>query len=706
VTREHHEANASVGRIPAASAAVAAASDFLQGLLILCVVGWVLDLPRRLFGWSFYTEQLLAICLGLGLALSFIGGKPRRPAAFDWSGVITSAAILVYAFWQYDTFAQVPVPLIVCLVLALAWTAVGSRVWAIRWFDLVAAAASLIICGYIAVRYEALTYEIAMLPTEGVVGSAILLLLVIEATRRSSGGVLVAIILVLSLYVFIGPYLPGDFATRPVSPARLVTYYGIDTNGMIGVILQVAVLIVIPFTLMGQVLGRTGGANYFADLAMSAMGRFRGGAAKIAVFGSALFGMISGAAVSNVMAVGIVTIPLMSRSGFTPTRAAAIESVGSTGGQLMPPVMGAAAFIMAEFLQVSYGAVCIAAAIPSILYYAALFMHVDLEAAKQRIGAAQVENAPEFKEVLKSGWHFPIPLIFLVVTIAYPQIFEIPIERAAVYATAILIVLSMTFGYRGNRVSPRQMLRAILDTGRASLDILLIGAAAGLVVGALNVSGISFGLTLQLIALSGGNLFVLLLLTAVISIILGMGMPTVSVYVLTATLIAPSLIKLGVTPMAAHMYVMYFGMLSMITPPVAIAAYAAANIARVSGWTTGWTAVVVGWSTFFIPFLFVLEPSLLMQGSAPLIVWQFARNLLGIFVGTAAIVGFAFGPLVLPMRLLFGAAALAILIPQHAFRGADVLDWIGLTGAIAVLAIDYLQNRAKKQAPAPQAAGP
>ncbi len=205
--------------------------------------------------------------------------------------------------------------------------------------------------------------------------------------------------------------------------------------------------------------------------------------------------------------------------------------------------------------------------------------------------------------------------MFLVVTIAYPEIFQIPIERSAVYATAILIVLSMTFGYRGHRVSPRQMLRAVLDTGRAALDIVLIGAAAGMVVGALSVSGISFGLTLQLIAVSGGNLFILLLLTALISIILGMGMPTVSVYVLTATLLAPSIIKLGVTPMAAHMYVMYFGMLSMITPPVAIAAYAAANIARVSGWTTGWTAVVVGWSTFFIPFLFVTEPSLLMQGS-------------------------------------------------------------------------------------------
>ena len=254
---------------------------------------------------------------------------------------------------------------------------------------------------------------------------------------------------------------------------------------------------------------------------------------------------------------------------------------------------------------------------------------------------------------------------------------------------AILIVLSMTFGYRGNRVGPRQMLRAILDTGRAALDIVLIGAAAGMVVGTLSVSGISFGLTLQLIALSGGSLVVLLLLTALISIILGMGMPTVSVYVLTATLLAPSLVKLGIVPMAAHMYVMYFGMLSMITPPVAIAAYAAANIARVSGWTTGWNAVIVGWSTFFIPFLFVLEPSLLMDGSAGLIAWQFARNILGIFVGTSAIVGFAFAPLWLPMRIGFGAAALAILIPPHAFPGADMLDWIGLGCSVLALADQF-----------------
>ncbi len=648
-----HPAADAAEPVAAVPKSVAICTDILQALLLFCVVAWVLDLPRRVFGLSFYTEQLLAVCLGIGLALSYVGGK----------------------------FPQ-------------------------RWMGWASAIASLVICAYIAARYDALTTEIALLPTEGIIGSAVLILLVLEATRRTAGGVLVAIILVISAYVFIGPHMPGDFATRAVSPARLLVYLGLDVNGMIGAILSVAVLIVVPFTLMGQVLGRTGGAAYFADLAMSAMGNFRGGAAKIAVFGSALFGMISGAAVSNVMAVGIVTIPLMSRSGFSPTRAAAIESVGSTGGQLMPPVMGAAAFIMAEFLQVSYGAVCIAATIPAILYYAALFMHVDLEAAKHKIGAAQVENAPAFLYVLKSGWHFPIPIAFLIATLIWPEYFQIPIERAAVYSTGMLVVLCLTFGYRGTRVTPQQMLRAILDTGRAALDIVLIGAAAGMVVGALSISGISFGLTLQLIALSGQNLFVLLVLTAIISIILGMGMPTVSVYVLTASLLAPSIIKLGISPMAAHMYVMYFGMLSMITPPVAIAAYAAANIARVSGWTTGWTAVVVGWSTFFIPFLFVTEPSMLMNDTWLSIGWNFSRNILGIFVGTAGIVGFVFAPLALLMRALFVAAGVAILIPPHAFPGADILDWFGLAGAVVLVVFDFLRSRMRASAAQPQVANP
>ncbi|MGE0061007.1 MAG: TRAP transporter permease [Xanthobacteraceae bacterium] len=627
---------------------VAIAIDLLQGLLIACVVGWVIDLPRRLFGLAFYTEQLLAVCLGLGLALSFLTSKfPYR--WIGWAGAVAAVAI----------------------------------------------------CGFITFRYEVFTYEIALLPTEGIIGSAILLLLVLEGTRRSAGGVLVVIILAICAYVFIGPYMPGDFATRPVSVARLLVYLGLDGNGVIGNILAVAVLIVIPFTLMGQVLGRTGGAAWFADLAMSAMGAFRGGAAKIAVVGSALFGMISGAAVSNVVAVGIVTIPLMSRSGFSRTRAAAIEAVGSTGGQLMPPVMGAAAFIMAEFLQVPYSAVVIAAIIPAALYYAALFISVDLVAARDKIGAAQVENIPPFFEILRSGWHFAIPIAFLIATLAWPEFFQIPIERAAVYATALLIVLSLVFGYRGTRVTPREMGRAVLDTGKAALDILLIGAAAGMVVGALNISGISFGLTLQLIAASGENLFVLLVLTALISIVLGMGMPTVSVYVLTASLLAPSIIKLGVQPMAAHMFVMYFGMLSMITPPVAIAAYAAANIARVPGWNTGWVAVAIGWSTFFIPFLFVTEPSMLLADTWYQVIWDLTRNVFGIVVGTAGIVGYFLAPLSWPFRAFFIATGIAILIPPHVFPGAELLDWFGLGGSIAGIVVHYLQKKTGQRKTAP-----
>jgi len=381
---------------PPYSRTTAITTDILQALLLICVVGWALDLPRRALGLSLYTEQLLTICLGLSLALCFIGSEGRPARRFDIGGAFAFLATLTFTALRFSSPAEVPLIVYGGLLVTLIWTFFGSRIQTIASFDWLAAIAALAICIYIAIRYEPLTYELAMLPVEGIVGSAILLLLVLEATRRTSGAILVVIILALVAYVFIGPHLPADFQTRPVSPERLIVYLGLDTNGMIGAVLAVAVLIVVPFTIMGQVLGRTGGASYFADLAMAGMGAFRGGAAKISVVGSALFGMISGAAVSNVVAVGSVTIPLMTRSGFNGKRAAAIEAVGSTGGQLMPPVMGAAAFIMAEFLQVSYGAVVIAAVIPSLLYYAALFINVDLVAAKEKIGAAQAADVPPF----------------------------------------------------------------------------------------------------------------------------------------------------------------------------------------------------------------------------------------------------------------------------------------------------------------------
>ena len=616
-------------------------TNVFQALLVACVVLWVLDVPRAVFNMSFYTEQLLTVCLGLTLALAYIAETSRPRHWSDWVAVVVSLGL----------------------------------------------------CGYIAARYEALTYEIAMVPTEGIVGSVILIFLVLDASRRTSGWGFVSIILAMAAYIYVAPHLPGDFQTRYVTPQRLLVYLGLDVNGTIGSILAVAVLVVIPFTILGQVLARTGGAEFFSDLAMSAMGHFRGGAAKIAVVGSALFGMISGSAVSNVLAVGIVTIPTMIKSGFSPYRSAAIESVGSTGGQLMPPVMGAAAFIMAEFLQVSYGAVCLAAAIPAFLYYACLFIHVDLEAAKHKIGAAEIENAPTLGEVVKSGWHFLIPIGFLVMALIYPEMLRLTPEKAAIVSTGLLMVLALVFGYRGRRASVPDMLRAVIETGRVSLDIILIGAAAGIMVGIMSISGLAFSMTIQLLALSGDNVFLLLLLIAVLAFVLGIGLPTVSVYILTATLLAPALVKLGVTPMAAHMFVMYNGMLSMITPPVAFAAYAAANIARTDGWTTGWVACLVGWSTFILPFLFVLTPSLLMDGSVIEIVLNLSRVLFGLFLGTAAVVGFALAPLTWRGRAIYGLLSLAVVLPPAVFADGVWVNAVGVALSIIALALDYLRQR-------------
>jgi len=675
------------------------AVNLLQALLVACVVLWVLDVPRQVFNLSFYTEQLLTVCLGLTLALAFVVETEQKPRAVDLAGAIAVVTILIYIAYRYRNPAEIPLLLWTGLLLALVWTALAGRPAFTRAFDWASAAVSLLLCGYVAVRYEPLTYELAMLPVEGIVGSAILVFLVLEASRRTSGFGFVGIILALAIYVYISPSLPGDFQTRWVSPERLVAYLGLDVNGMIGAILAVAVLVVIPFTILGQVLARTGGADFFSDIAMSAMGRFRGGAAKIAVVGSALFGMISGSAVSNVLAVGIVTIPTMIRSGFSPYRAAAIESVGSTGGQLMPPVMGAAAFIMAEFLQVSYGAVCVAAAIPAILYYACLFIHVDLEAAKHKIGAADFIDAPSLGAVLKSGWHFLVPIAFLVLALIYPEVFRLTPEKAAVVSTGLLMVLALIFGYRGKRTSIPDMLRAVIEAGRVSLDIILIGAAAGVMVGIMSISGLAFGMTMQLLALSGDNVFWLLLLIAILAFVLGIGLPTVSVYILTATLLAPALVKLGVTPMAAHMFVMYNGMLSMITPPVAFAAYAAANIARTDGWTTGWIACLVGWSTFILPFLFVLTPSLLMDGSAIEIVLNFSRILFGLFLGTAAVVGFALAPITWRGRAVYGALALLVVLPPETFPGAVWVNVVGIGLSIAILTLDYMRLRGVRTAP-------
>jgi TRAP transporter 4TM/12TM fusion protein len=599
---------------------------FLQALLIAAVVGWVLDLYRKA-GLNFYTEQMLLAVLGVAIALCFL--MARR---FVWDPLAALAGL--------------------ALCLVLAW------------------------------RYPQLSTELTSRPLDGVLMSAALAVLVLEGTRRMAGFSLVGFTLAGVVYAMLGHHLPGVFAARPVDFTRLLVYLGLDTNALLGTSLHIAIVVVVPFILLGHVLGRCGGSEFFTDLARAWMGRYRGGSAKVSVVGSALFGMISGSAVANVSAVGVVTIPLMKRSGYPAQIAAAIEAVGSTGGQLMPPIMGAAAFLMAEVLQVPYAEVMIAAVIPAFLYYLALFFQVDAEAAKRGIRGEPAERLPQLVAVLRAGWYFPLPFAALVFTLVA---WNWSAEYCALAATALLIALSLAFGYKGKRVPVRDILTAVVSTGGAVVDLILICAVAGMFIGILNITGLAFGLTLQLLTITGESLPAMLALTAVMAIALGLGLPTVGVYIIMATLIAPALVKVGIAPMAAHMFLLYFGIMSMVTPPVALSAFAAANIAGADVDKTGWTATRIGWAAYIVPFLFVLSPSLLMNGTPLAVIWAVLTAAIGIWLGTIGVVGFFYAAVAPLWRVLFIVAGVLTLIPADMFPGALVTDIVGLAlGAVLV----------------------
>jgi TRAP transporter 4TM/12TM fusion protein len=380
----------------------------------------------------------------------------------------------------------------------------------------------------------------------------------------------------------------------------------------------------------------------------------------------------------------------MKRSGFPAQIAAAIEAVGSTGGQLMPPVMGAAAFLMAEVLQVPYAEVMIAAIIPAFLYYLALFFQVDVEAAKRGIAGEPRERLPQLAAVLKSGWYFPLPFVVLVYALVS---LNWQAEYAALAATAVLVFLSLIFGYKGQRVPFVAIVKAVVSTGGAVVDLILICAVAGMFIGILNISGLAFGMTLQLLAITGESLALMLIVTAVMAILLGLGLPTVGVYIIMATLIAPALVKVGVAPMAAHMFLLYFGIMSMVTPPVALSAFAAANIAGADVDKTGWTATRIGWAAYIVPFLFALSPSLLMRGDALTIVWAVATAAFGIWLGTIGVVGYFYRPVAGPARAAFIAAGVLTLIPADMFRGAFITDIVGLGLGVTLLARELYHRK-------------
>jgi TRAP transporter 4TM/12TM fusion protein len=482
--------------------------------------------------------------------------------------------------------------------------------------------------------------------------------------------------------------LPGTLTGRDVEPARLIYYLIWDSTAVFGLPMMIITSIVVCFILFGNALFKSGGSGFFTDISLVLMGRSRGGPAKIAVVASSLFGTISGSVVANVVSTGVVTIPLMKNAGYRPHVAGAIEAVASTGGQLMPPVMGVAAFIMAEFLEISYAEVAIAAAIPAVLYYLALFVQADLEAAKYGISRVPEDQIPSGIEVLKQGWHFPLPFIVLIAGIFW---WNYPIDTAALSAVAIVVVLGAIFGFKGKRLKAPDLVDVLRTTGTGVIDIMVIGV--------LNISGLGFGLTLSLVQLAAGSLLVLLVLAAIVSIILGMGLPTVGVYILLATLVAPALIEMGVDPIAAHMFIMYFGMMSMITPPVCVGAFAAAAIAESPPMRTGYAAMRFGWTAFVIPFMFVFSGTLLFKGDALHILIDLVAAFAGVWAVSAAMMGYGFRAMGPVIRLLYAGAGACLIIPFQAVAGGRTLNVIGAALLAALLLGEFMLRRRAAREP-------
>jgi TRAP transporter 4TM/12TM fusion protein len=376
----------------------------------------------------------------------------------------------------------------------------------------------------------------------------------------------------------------------------------------------VAATIVLAFILLGAAMNEVGASTFFTDLAMAVMGRRRGGPAKVAVVASSLFGTISGSTIANIMTTGVITIPLMKRSGFPAHTAAGIEAVASNGGQLAPPVMGATAFLIAEFLQVPYREVVFAAALPALIYYIVLFLQIDAIAARLKIETVDASKLPRFSVVIRSGWLFILPLAYLIYLLFWTGASP---GTAALRATAAMIIA----GSLATRKipGPRMFWNILHSAGTTLIPIMLICAAAGIVIGALNITGLGFLLTNALSHVGESmGIFVMLVLTALIAIFLGMGMPTAAVYIVLSIILAPALVRMGIAPMAAHLFIFYFGLLSMITPPVAIASYAAGAIAKASPWATGMAGMRLGIAAYFLPFLFCWDPALVGHGTA----WQ------------------------------------------------------------------------------------
>ncbi len=543
---------------------------------------------------------------------------------------------------------------------------------------------------YIVVFYEELVRRASMpTPLDMVIG-VIGVLIVLEAARRAVGWPMVIVACGFLVYAFTGPYMPNILAHRGVGVDELIDHLFYTTEGIFGIPLGVSSTFIFLFILFGAYLETTGLGKFFIDIANAVAGWASGGPAKVAVLSSGLMGTVSGSSVANVVGTGSFTIPMMKKLGYRPEFAGAVEATASTGGQLMPPVMGAAAFLMAEFIGIPYIQVVAAAVVPALLYYSGVWIGVHLEAKKYGLKGIPRSELPKFSELLVERGHLAIPLIVIV----YLLVAGYTPMKAALWA--IILAIAASCLRKSTRISAKDIVLGLEKGAKGVLGVLIACATAGIIIGVVTKTGVGLKLASALLDLAGGKLLPAMFFTMITSLILGMGVPTTANYVITSTIAAPALMQMGVPVLAAHMFAFYFGIIADVTPPVALAAFAGAGIAGSDPMRTGINASKLAIAAFVVPYIFVFNPVLLMiNATAATVLWSTCTALVGMVGLSSAMIGYFLAPASMPIRVLFFAGGLLLIDPGL------FTDAIGAGVLAALMVFQYIKRRklaAKKAA--------
>lgn len=491
-------------------------------------------------------------------------------------------------------------------------------------------------CAYITILDENLQLRAGIVYASDILFAILLIIAIFEACRRKMGNPLVIITLVFVAYAFLGKYIPGFLNQPGMTLKKFTSLVYLTTDGIFGSPLYASASYVVLFVLLGAIMSVSGIGDYMTNLATSLFGHMRGGPAKVAVVASGFFGSISGSPTANVIGTGTFTIPMMKKNGFEPEFAAAVEATASTGGAIMPPIMGSTAFIMAEMLGIPYTAVAKAALIPAILYFLAVLFGVDIYAAKHGLKGIPRSQLPKVRSMLKQIYMLA-PLIFLIFCMA---VFNMTIVRSGLLT--IIVTLVLVEINPKTRMTKEQWLQIPVQTVKSAVSVGIACAMAGIISGVIMGSGLGYRISSILTSVAGTSMLLLLVLTMVVSLIMGMGVPTTAAYLVLASLVAPTMIQLGIPPLAAHMFIFYFGCISSITPPVALAAYAGAGLAGCDPNKTGYKAFRLAFCSFLMPYLFVYNPVLLMEGGVLDILWSLVTALIGAYLLASGFEGFFF----------------------------------------------------------------